>query len=92
MLNLFSLFFFFLFILFYFILFIYFFKDFQFSLPLLGQTSVQFAFEAAFSLESEGSEGACCSPFLCFLSFPPFLYFSLAFSFYGEAPSVLTFF
>ena len=46
--------------------------EFPFSLTFLGQNSIQSAPEAAFSLESEGSEGACCSPLLCFLSFPPF--------------------
>ena len=47
----------------------------HFSLLLLGQTSLRFASKAASSLESEGFEGACCSPSLCFLFFPLFMLF-----------------
>ena len=66
MLNLFSLSYIYIYI------YIYFFLESPFSLPFLGQTSVQYALEATSSLESKGSEGACCSPLLCFLSFPYF--------------------
>ena len=52
--------------------YIYIYLESPFSLPFLGQTSVQYALEATSSLESKGSEGACCSPLLCFLSFPYF--------------------
>ena len=51
--------------------FIFSFWEFSFSLPLLGQINVQSAPKAAFSLESEGFEGACCSPSLYF---PPFFF------------------
>ena len=52
--------------------FIFSFWEFSFSLPFLGQTSVQSIPKAASSLESKGSEGACCSPSLHFplLIFP----------------------
>ena len=60
--------------------FFFFFFEISPFLSLLGQTSARSAPEAASSLESEGFEGACCSPFTVlpppspFCAFPsPFL-------------------
>ena len=74
-----------------FVSFFFFFLEFSFSLLLLGQTNVRSAPEAASSLESEGFEGVCCLPLLCFLLFPLSYALPLSFSFYGEALSVFTF-
>ena len=66
----------------------FFFLDFSFSLLLLGPTSVRSTPKAASSLESEGSEGACCSPLIWFLFFP--LSYALPLSFPSMAKPLVS--